>query len=218
MKTKLIIKKNKIVSPTIGKCNDYTKEAISKIEKFFNKKIDFKIIFLKSRDEINKTYSNFFGKDYQTENWVVGGFFGKDTVYILNEDSFDSESCHPKKEFFPTLVHEITHIFIKKIFGFQYPFWLNEGIASVVADQDNINLDKKDNLQNAYTQEDWIKKNPYLTAGKFTRFLINEYSKEKVFELMKKLDIQEKKDSFKEKFKKIFENDFDTIWECWFKK
>lgn len=113
------------------------------------------------------------------------------------------------------MVHEITHIFIRKLFNLHFPVWLNEGIAYVVAEQDKEPLEKKQDLVKAYTEQEWMQTNPYLTAGKFVRFLFEEYGKDKLFELLVKLNSNKKREIFEQKFKEIFGKSFNSIWNEW---
>lgn len=218
MKQEIIIKQNKVISVSNEESKKLVERAIKKVEDFFKHKVDFKIIFLETRDEMNKVYSKMFGEEHKSEDWVVGGVFKDNTVYMFSEESYCKVSCHSQETFFPTLVHEITHIFTDNLFNFHLPMWLNEGIAYVVAEQDKDSLKKKQNLTQAYTEQEWMQTNPYLTAGKFTRFLFETYSREKMFELLKKLNSDEKKKEFEKKFKVIIGEDFNTVWNDWFNK
>jgi hypothetical protein len=215
MRERLIIKQNKIVSSGNEKSNQIVEKAILQIERFFGKKIDFNIIFLETREEMDKLHSEIFGKGYKSEDWVVGGVFDDNTVYIFQEEVYSKVSSHLQETFFATLVHEITHIFIRKLFNFYFPIWLNEGIAYVVAEQDKEPLEKKQDLVEAYTEQEWIQTNPYLTAGKFVRFLFEKYGKDKLFELLVKLNSNKKREIFEQKFKEIFGKSFNSIWNEW---
>lgn len=216
MKEKLIIKQNKVISFTDEKSKQIVEKAILKVEDFFSQKIDFEVVFLETREEMNRIHSEFFEGKQKTEDWVVGGVFRDKVVYIFGERVYSKISCHNQENFFPTLVHEITHIFTKELFNFNLPKWLNEGISYVVAEQDKKHLEKKQDLTKAYTEQEWRQTNPYLTAGKFTRFLFGKYKKEKIFLLLKNLDFDESKEGFERKFKEIFGENFNSLWNEWY--
>ena len=216
MINEVIIKQNRIISGLSEDRKELVEQAINKAGRFFEAKIDFKIIFLETREEMDGVHKKFLGMNEPTEDWVVGGVFEEGIVHIFSKDVYDKVSCHPKETFFPTLVHEIAHVFTGKLFRFHFPIWLNEGISYVVADQDNVNLSKKQDITKAYTEEEWFQTNPYLTSGKFTRFLLDKYGKEKVFSLLRELDFHEKKSEFYKDFKKVLGDDFNGVWKSWF--
>jgi hypothetical protein len=217
MKQKIIIKQNEAISFPDNKTKLLVEKAIKKVEDFFESKLDFEIIFLETRKEMDKIYSEMFGEEYKTEDWVVGGVFNEAVVYLFDEEVYDKVSCHPQETFFPTLIHEITHIFTKDLFNINI-MWLNEGISYLVAEQDKVPLNKKEDLTKAYTEKEWMQTNPYLTAGKFTRYLFNRYGKEKMFKLLIKLSSKETKKEFEETFFEIISEDFNLIWNSWFNK
>jgi len=218
MKRKLVIKQNKVVSSPDKKSKQVVEKAILKVENFLPRKIDFEIVFLETREEMDKIYSEVFGAESKTSDWVVGGILKDNIVYIFGEDVYSKVSCHPQENFFPTLVHEITHIFTKELFDFHLPMWLNEGVAYVIAEQDKQRLKTKQDITKAFTEQEWTQMNPYLTAGKFTRFLSEKYGKDKLFNLMKSLEFSAKKEEFEKKFKEIFGKDFNIIWNEWYVK
>jgi len=214
MKRKIIIKNNEIVGDNPDE-EKAIKKALKIVEKFFDKKLNFKIVFIDTRDEMNLIYSQVSKLPRKTEDWVVGGYFDKDVIYLFSESSYAKVSCHKQETFFSTLVHEMAHLFSNKILKFHLPMWLDEGLAGVVANQDNKKLEFKQDLTKVYGDKDWMKENPYLTSGKFVRFIIKSYGKEKLFSLLKKLDFYEKEDSFNKKFSKVFGKTFKDLFNEW---
>jgi hypothetical protein len=205
----IIIKNNKIISKTNKKNKKLIQKAIKKVNNFFRvENLNFKIIFLKTRKEFNELSNR------KTKKWEVG--IVKDNFLLMfDEDIYEKVSCHPKKDFFPTLVHEITHIYCDKIFNFTFPMWLSEGIAYVVANQDDKRLKRKQNILKAHSFEDWNEKPRYLTSGKFTRHLIKKYKKDKLISLMNLLEKYESKNNFNKKFKKILGKSFIKEFKNW---
>jgi hypothetical protein len=206
---------NVIKNEVEGDCPNYVLEAIDKVEKFFNAKLDFKIVFLETREEMDEVYSKMFDSPQKTEDWVVGGYFGEDSVYMFSEEVYSNVSIHKQETFLPTLVHEITHIFSNKVLKFHLPMWLDEGLSYVIADQDKVNLDVKEDIIKAYSEEEWMKTNPYKTSGKFVRFLIDSYGKDKLLLLLNELEFYEEKENFEKKFLNIFGKDFKQMFNEW---
>lgn len=200
------IKNNKIITKT--KKNKTIQKALNQVLDFFGEgKLNFKIVFLKKRFELNKI------RGYKTKKWEVGGYYGGDTIYIFDKSVFDKVSDHPKKYFYSTLVHEIVHIYTEKNLNFLYPIWLTEGIAYVIAKQDReIKRYKKKDIKKAYNDKDWKKDTYYTSSCRFTKYLLNNFGKNKLIKLMKSLEIKEKKREFYKKFEKIFKKSFKEVY------
>ena len=135
-------------------------------------------------------------------------------ISIFEEDVFEKVSPHPKEDFPKVLAHEITHIYTKSKFNLTFPMWLNEGIAYVIADQDKKTGEKKD-IRQVHTFEEWNKNPAYGASGKFVRYLIEKFGKEKLVELLKEIKENEKKETFKTKFEQTFGEDFDSLAGSW---
>lgn len=206
---------NVIKNEVEGDCPKYVLEAIHTVEKFFNAKLDFKIVFLETREEMDKVYSKMFDSPQKTEDWVVGGYFGEDSIYMFSKEVYSKVSIHKPETFLPTLVHEIAHIFSNKILKFHLPMWLDEGLSYVIADQDKVDLEVKEDITKAYSEEEWMKSNPYKTSGKFVRFLIDTYGKEKLLLLLNELEFYEEKGSFEKKFCNVFGKNFIEMFNEW---
>jgi len=210
----LTIKNNKVVSEVNSHLKSLVEDATRIVGEYFDYSTDFSIVFLESRKELDDVHLSKTGIT-GTEDWVVGGTYGDDTLYLFDIDVYSKESCHPDNSFFPTLVHEMTHIFVQKLFTFNYPMWLNEGLAYVLANQDLETLRTKQDLTKAFTLEEWSRSNPYLTSGKFTRHLIKLFGKEKLFSLIRFLEYEETKESFYKKFKECLGLEFFSVWNSW---
>jgi len=209
MKNEILIRKNEIISNLDDGTRVLLENAISKVSSFFDgRKINFSVVFLDTREEMNEVHGS------KTEDWVVGGVYSKNTLYIFNKEVFEKVSSHKKEEFFQVLVHEITHIFSKDCFNLHYPMWLSEGLSFVVAEQDlnfkNKSINQKE-LLSAHNEAEWNLYNPYKSSGIFVKFLFETYGKDKMFKLLKILDKFEEKDSFKKKFKSVICEDFDKV-------
>jgi len=203
------VRNNRITSKINKRNKELIKKALSQVIGFFGKgKISFNIIFIKKRVELNKA------RGYKTKKWEVGGIFEDDTILIFDKEVFDKVSPHPKKYFYSTLVHEIAHIYTEKHFGFLYPIWLTEGIAYVVARQDKeIKKYKKKDIRKGHYDKDWIKDTYYTSSCRFTKYLLDNFGKDKLMGLMKILKMYEKKREFYKKFEKVFGKSFNRVYK-----
>lgn len=208
---KIEVKENKIVNAADEKRKKLVEDAINVIEKFFDgRKTSFNVVFIQTREDMDKIHSSYLGRDVKTQDWVVGSVYGDKNVYIIDVDVLDKITCYQEEDFLPFLVHEITHMFMKNLFDFHLPMWLGEGIAYVVADQiKNQRPHPDEDLRNSHTEEEWHKTNPYVSAGLFIKFLINKFGKYRMLKLFQELDLMESREGFTNKFKKIFQADFN---------
>lgn len=206
------IKKNKIF------CEDnILKENLEKslfeIKEFIKGfQINCKIVFLTSRKEMDQV------KGEKTQRWVAAfADHKKNIIYIFDEYNFEKETIHKKQEFLSTLKHELAHVVINQNFGFIQPLWLNEGIASVIANQKFKEKEKKD-IREMHTLEEWKLNHSYSNAFNFTHFLINKFGKEKIVLFLKTLDRFEIKKNFSRKFNLFFKEEFDHLVQEWLKQ
>ena len=186
----IIVKQNKVVHYQNKKNKKLVEKALKKAESFFNKKIDFQVVFLKTRNELDKTHSYYLKKSYKTPDWLIASTFNTDAVYILSESALAKESSQPKRNFFPSLVYEISHVYLNKLFKFNLPNWIYQGISQVVSEQQGVD-------------------------GKFTRFLIETYGKSNLFYLISSLKGWKTREDFSKIFKKVLGDDFDVVWSRW---
>ena len=204
------VKNNKVVFFSTERNKELVEKAIKKILNFFKKsKCSFKVFFINERKEMDQVHGS------KTEEWVSGGVYNSNQVYIFSEEIFDKATCHPKESFFSTLVHEISHVYIHKNFKFVLPRWLAEGIAYAVAEQDKEYSGEKKDIRQSFSDEEWRKNYYYGSAGKFTRYLFDRYGLDKMFKLLKSLNKSETKKSFYNKFKKEMGEDFEELFEKW---
>ena len=212
MKEKIIVQNNIVVSGADKDTKEIIERAISKLLEFFpDAKTDFELVFLETRKEMDETYGS------KTEDWVVGGVYKENIIYIFDKEVYSKVSCHPQKNFFSTLVHEIAHIYTTNLFNLLYPIWLNEGIAYVIAGQGKEKPDVKEDITNAHDYQGFSKTHPYVASGNFVRFLLEKYGKGKLIQLIKTLVKLETKENFEKKFKEIYIEDFNGVVEGWIK-
>lgn len=192
---------------------EYQKEIIEKaanqVSNFFNDEIPrFKVYFLKSRDEMDKLWNK------KTPAWLVAKAGENREIHIFDKEIFDRVSPHPKNDFEKVLIHEITHIYTKEKFNLTFPMWLNEGIAYVVASQDKKEGNKKD-ISKMHTFDEWNENPSYGSSGKFVRFLLNKFGKDRLLNLLKRIEKNEKKEKFNEKFREIYGYELNNLIQTW---
>lgn len=157
----------------------------------------------------------------ETRDWEVGyTFFKNDKVVIaiFNSESFEKYSTHKKEEFNAILIHELTHVFTGYVLKFFYPKWLHEGLAGYVAEQYKGKIIKKENiteLSELHSLEGWNKNNKYLESFLFTKFLFDQFGKEKMLDFMKNLGWKTEFKDFETKFKKQFKKSLENLFIKW---
>ncbi len=200
------------------KINNDILKTFNETKEFFGvDSLDILIKIHESRESFNKQIKR------DTPDWLVANASNNNEIDILSPSSLKHESSHDPKEFLQIIKHEITHIIISKISkGAAIPKWLNEGLASCMAKQNQKLIDP------VFLEEDFSKKlstprgwNQYLDYGAyqisalFVSFLIKKYKFRKILELLSDLDKNYSNIEFGKKFKKVYgleikqaENDF----------
>lgn len=140
---------NKIIGEIIYRKKDTKINNIIKVieanypqlREFFGFTIpQFKIILLYSRSEMNKLFGN------KTPVWLCGFVKKRNIIYMLSPLVSKKVSIHSEKDIHKVIIHEIVHLFIKRIN--KNPLtWVNEGIASFLAKQDKSRDFKKSDWQ-----------------------------------------------------------------------
>lgn len=192
-------------------------ESYQKNLNFFgDEEINIKIKFLYQRSEMDELC------DHKTAEWQVG-YANKNQIYIFSPLIFDKVSNHPKSNFNYVLTHEIAHLFINEILGINYPKWLCEGIAGYVAEQYKIRKVKHINdFSDLHDKESWNKFHNYPQAFSFTKYLIDEFGKEKILEFSKNLRLNLNNtpsyNDFLNFFNQSLKTDFNKLASEWQKK
>ena len=153
---------------------------------------NIKLKIIKNIKLINKLSSNV--------PWYAVGFYNKNTVIMLDKELLPSRG-HKKREFSKVMLHEICHIFIKKIVKKRIPVWVEEGICQFIAFGDKIKPKKFVNLRKLQTYEDWYKlDNPYAYCSNFFSYLNKKYGKKKILKFIRLLNKRKPEDAFAEVF------------------
>lgn len=156
-----------------------------------------KIILLDSRELIDKV------RGRKTEKWEVGWSEYR-TVYLLDQDKFETESNHGKKsdeEYRALIKHELAHSFYAIKSGRNNnPRWLNEGVCIYISGQ----LKFKSNISTFKNFLDFYNKEGaeiYTESGWVVYLLVEKFGKDRLMQL---LDEIKAKSPDEEGFKEIF--------------
>jgi hypothetical protein len=158
------------------------------------------ILLVKSREYINLIK----GKD--TEDWVVGFTDGsKKCLFLLDAESYEKESSHKySDEEYSTLIkHELSHLFSRIFYEGYTPKWLVEGIAIYSSGQ----LELKRRPKEFRSFLGFFKQGSaglYDESGFAVEILIENFGKEKFFNLYKSLDKVETEEDLEKLFKDIY--------------
>ncbi len=183
------------------------------IDKIFEKCMDeleefFKINWTRNRPSIiifedRKTLDELMG--CKTNDWNVGCATGN-KVYLLDRSNYEKESCHKysDKEYKKLLKHELVHLYYD-IFskGARCPRWFDEGLAVFLSNQlENKNIEKFEKFLDYFQKHgDDI----YTQGGFAIKALIENFGRDKIFELIKNISLLQTEEKFNEKFKEIYE-------------
>lgn len=140
-------------------------------------KVQIDLHLVNSRQEMDKLYGR------QTKDWLVAFVEGQ-SIYIFDKPKFADESTHPISDFEIVLRHEVSHVFFKRLKPDGFPNWLDEGVACYIAGQnqtakfDSISLATLKRYNE--TSDDEI----YDIGSYMVGRIIEEYGKDKLFELI----------------------------------
>lgn len=139
-------------------------------------------------------------KDQETPKWLVGWSMDR-TVYVLNEDSFSTDSDHKYSDddYKMLIKHELAHSFFKIVTGGKtQPNWLWEGISILASGQAEVwkkPVEFKSFLDN---------KDVYAESGYALLLLSEKYGKDKLVLALKKYK------TFQGEFSKLFQEEFEA--------
>jgi len=173
---------------------------------FFGKEVNgIKINFIYSDKELADAEEN-LGMTFQ--DWHKN-LACHDTVWIFSPKLPKGKDCQQH------IVHEFNHIFINKLFYEGNPTWLKEGIAQVVAGKNKDEVFKSNiKFKEAHYGLDFQKHPIYNKSTVFTRYLIDEFGKEKLFTLLnetkEKIGTNNNYDDFCGLFNEVYGIDFET--------
>ncbi len=168
------------------------KKSYRKASSFFG--IKPKDIKLKIIEDPEKIFRN------KKIPWYAVGFYYKNTVVIVDKELFPSRG-HKKNEFSKVMLHEMCHIFIKKIVKKKIPVWIEEGLCQFIAFGDKIKPKNFVDLEKLETYKDWYNWNsPYAYCSNFFSYLHKNYGKRKILEFLESLNKNKPENAFVEVF------------------
>jgi hypothetical protein len=181
-------------------------KTIKELEKFYEIKLGNnppKLILVDTRKEFDSILNE------KTENWVVGTVIDKNKIVLISPDNYEKESCHKfsKEDYDFLLKHELSHTFYNiytKGAGLTGPVWLDEGLA-IYTSGELIQKEEPKKLKLFLEYYNYDATELYGEAGFVIKKLINTFGKEKIFELLKKLNGIKNEDDFRKVFEKIFQ-------------
>ncbi|GEM_PF-4696453 len=163
-----------------------------------------------------------FTKKYEFENnkslpFFVVGFAGKNgRIFILDKKLFPKQG-HREEEFERVVVHELCHVFIRRMLHPKHTFiWIEEGLCEFLSFGDYpLKIKKIVDFREIETSEGWRKHNAYQQAKGFFKYLSKNYGDKKIVEFIKKIKVTSERKAFKEVFGKeineIQEKFFNTL-------
>jgi len=163
-----------------------------------------KIFLVKDRKSINKLIGE------KTQDWVVG-WVDNSNVFVLDKENFERESCHKysEKGYSNLIKHELVHVLTQFFSGILNmsikPDWLWEGLAIYLSNQ-NRNKKKPNQLKEFikfYSQNNKSSK-VYKESGFAVEFLVKNFGRQKLLNLIKSLKNINSEKAFAKKFKEIY--------------
>lgn len=159
------------------------------------------VFFVNSRKDMDSIW----GKP--TEDWFIGAA-KNNNIYIFEPSIFNKVSSHDKKNFWQILKHEYSHIYFNQITNNSFPFWLNEGLACYLSGKKNSGINKK-NLFDIFSYFKQGGKGAYGISQFWVEFLIENFGKEKILELIKSIKFGMDEKDFKSIFFKVYNFNFN---------
>jgi len=173
------------------------KEACREASSFFGITQDIKLEVVNSIEELSRKLK----VDITKIPWYAVGFHKGNKVLILSYRLF-SKRGHKKSEFKRVILHEVCHIFLKKIIKKEIPVWIAEGLCQYISFGDlNIKPKKYVELKHLRTYKDWYKyDSPYAYCSSFFSYLNKKFGKRKILKFINLLKRFDQKRAFKKAF------------------
>jgi transcription antitermination factor NusG len=181
-------------------------KAFNYNQQFFKIRIPkFKIRLVYSRAEFDKIWGE------KTEKFV-SGFIRDGQIVVFSYSVFDKETKWEKKYFYGCLLHEISHLFYEELRNDSYdPLWLSEGLATFIqCGKKKLKHKKNLKITKSVLEEGFEKMNmeSYHVYYLFVRYMIVNFSKKKLFRLVKGLKNGNKLEVL---FKKIYKTPLEKL-------
>lgn len=176
------------------------KKIIEECQDFFGIKMKNppKITFVYTREEIDEIAGR------KTERWVRA-ITRRDGLYFIHPNKLEELTPHKNDDFWKVVKHEISHWLFNQITGTYNgePRWFTEGLAMYMAgQQDTVPFSIEVSITSKYYS--FTDNGTYSWGLLLVTSLINKFGKEKVVNLVKKID----HNITQEIFAKLFVNEF----------
>lgn len=182
------------------KINEQVIKNKKTLDKFFQIKFSLpQIVLFRSRKDVDRYWG------WKTQPWMVG--WAKSwSIYMFHPNHYLSESSHTDfKRYWKILFHEHTHLYINKLTDASVPRWLNEGLASYLADQSHAVPDEVTALRVLDKLDMGINDKDVYKIGYFwVKLLLKKFGKNKLLQLLKELKPGPKQSKFESVFYKIY--------------
>lgn len=157
-----------------------------------------------------KEFDDFYTFKYgNLEPWIVGGALNDGVIIILDKQDFTKKQDHKEEEFERVILHELAHMFIRRILWPKQTYvWIEEGICEFLSFNDYPlkNLNYVD-FKEIKSINGWDKYRSYQQSRAFFNYLSKKYGKDTIVSFVKKI----KKKSEEEIFKEVFGEELDKI-------
>ena len=159
------------------------------------------LAMVKDRETINSL------RGKKTANWMVGWInMSTRIVYILDRHNMEKESCHKytPESYYRLIKHELSHCFSSIISERNTrPDWLWEGLAIYTSGQ-NIEKKTPERFKSFISFYDKSGGGVYAESGFAVQILVENFGKQKLFRLIKKLKSIKSRSDFDSQFKTIY--------------
>jgi hypothetical protein len=185
------------------KIEEWYEESMKELGEFYG--INWKegrpiILLLNSRKDVDLI------KGRKTEDWVAGFTLGAGkSIFLISPEKLEEESVHKysDEEYSRRIKHELSHLFSRRLYRGFTPKWLVEGIAIYSSGQLDLKRrpEKFKSFLGSFKQ---IGSGLYGEAGFAVEILIENFGKEKFFNLYKSLDKVDSEEDLSKLFEDIY--------------
>lgn len=149
------------------------------------------------------------------QDWNEAGFFHDNNVIVVDRELLPKIG-YQKNEFDGIVMHELSHIFLKKLIKRNIPIWIEEGLCSYLSFP-AIKPEKISELCQLNTLEDWNKQDtPFTYCAYFFHMLQKWYGRDQIRRFITALKKQDVEKSFQGVFGRSlisFENEYKELIE-----
>lgn len=152
-----------------------------------------------------------FSRGCKPLKFTVGSALDNGGILILDKKDFSKKQGHFPEEFDEVVLHEMAHIFVRRITWPKHAFiWIQEGVCEYLSfGHKKFEIKKPVDFNNIEDEGGWDRYNPYQQAGAFFKFLSEKFGDKKIVEFIK--NIKESQKSQYRLFEGVFSVKFEEI-------